>query len=240
VNRQDRARAEQEMLVLLDQAEREQDPVAEEVLIWRGIEIANRDFFGRLARTFNASLGDRTARGRVRRGEDIGFVGHILVWSDRVVVKNDHGGATIYPVDEHLRATMETAGSITVTKHPTLTRMAAGALLPGSALIPGFAFQKKQTHDSRELYFVIEHPEWAAMAQVNPNFAAAVREVTMKLNQAAAKRSLERQRERDASETRSSRADALEQLARLGQLRDAGVLTSAEFESQKAKILSDM
>ena len=33
-------------------------------------------------------------------------------------------------------------------------------------------------------------------------------------------------------------ADPIEQLAKLGQLRDSGVLTEAEFEVQKAKILS--
>ena len=33
-------------------------------------------------------------------------------------------------------------------------------------------------------------------------------------------------------------ADPIEQLAKLGQLRDSGVLTDAEFEVQKAKILS--
>jgi hypothetical protein len=32
--------------------------------------------------------------------------------------------------------------------------------------------------------------------------------------------------------------DPIEQLAKLGQLRDSGVLTEAEFEAQKAKILS--
>jgi hypothetical protein len=32
--------------------------------------------------------------------------------------------------------------------------------------------------------------------------------------------------------------DMLEQLTKLGQLRDAGVLTPAEFEAQKAKILA--
>ena len=33
-------------------------------------------------------------------------------------------------------------------------------------------------------------------------------------------------------------ADPLEQLKKLGELKDAGVLTDAEFEVQKAKILS--
>ena len=32
-------------------------------------------------------------------------------------------------------------------------------------------------------------------------------------------------------------ADPLEQLAKLGQLRDSGILTEQEFEAQKAKIL---
>jgi hypothetical protein len=91
----------------------------------------------------------------------------------------------VFVVDGDLEASVETAGGITVTKHPTLTRMAAGAILPGSALIPGLAFQKTETHDYRELYFVIEHPEWAAMAQVNPGSGATVRAIALALNQLA-------------------------------------------------------
>jgi len=40
-----------------------------------------------------------------------------------------------------------------------------------------------------------------------------------------------------AAPAASSESDMLDQLARLGQLHDSGVLTDQEFEAQKAKIL---
>ena len=38
----------------------------------------------------------------------------------------------------------------------------------------------------------------------------------------------------------SGEGDMLEKLTKLGQLRDAGVLTEAEFEAQKAKVLAGL
>ena len=88
-------------------------------------------------------------------------------------------------MDEHVRATVERGGSIQRTQRPTLTRMAIGSVLPGTALIPGFATRKTTVHDDRELHLVIEHPEWARLMKLDPSFGHQARAVAVAINQAA-------------------------------------------------------
>ena len=71
------------------------------------------------------------------------------------------------------------------SSRPTLTRMAVGAVLPGSALIPGFALQKKEITDSRELFFVLEHPDWLETVQIAPEYEGEMKKVAAGVNQAA-------------------------------------------------------
>jgi hypothetical protein len=132
----------------------------------------------------------------LRRGKLLGTVGNFRFYSDRILtletVPNrgrvrDVSLWKVYLMDEHVHASVETAGSISVSRRPTLTRMAAGALLPGSALIPGFALAKKETFDNRELYFILEHSEGGAVVPVNPDHGPAVREVAASINAAAKK-----------------------------------------------------
>jgi hypothetical protein len=108
-----------------------------------------------------------------------------------------------------------------------------GAMLPGSALIPGLALAKKETSDHRELYFILEHPEWGAVVKVDPALGEVVRTIAAGVNQAAYRLAPVA----DASATAVA-ADPLERLEKLGQLRDAGVLTEEEFLTQKAKLLN--
>lgn len=54
-------------------------------------------------------------------------------------------------------ATVDAAGSIAVTQRPTLTRAAAGGLLFGPIGVLGsLASRKREVHDTRELYLIIE------------------------------------------------------------------------------------
>jgi hypothetical protein len=115
--------------------------------------------------------------------------------------------------------------------------MAMGAALPGSALIPGFALAKKETVDSRELYFILEHPEWGAVIKVHPEFGEVVRTIAVGVNQAARRLALVGP---DAAPPSPAPRDALDQLHKLGQLRDSGVLTEEEFAAQKAKLLAEL
>jgi hypothetical protein len=66
-----------------------------------------------------------------------------------------------------------------------LTRMAMGSVLPGTALIPRPGAAKTEIHDTRELFFIVEHPEWHRLVKIDPHYAGAVRELVVAVNQAA-------------------------------------------------------
>lgn len=140
-------------------------------------------------------------------------------------------------MDGQVHASVETAGELVRSKRPTLTRMAMGAVLPGSALIPGLAFQKQKIEDTRALFFVLEHPEWGRMVQLAPEYEAPMRQVSLAVNQAARELG---HKETHALSAATGRDAAFESLKKLGELREAGVLTEAEFAAQKAKLLEQL
>lgn len=105
-----------------------------------------------------------TRQGKLRRSPWLGFVGSILFFEDRIVVYDEAGGYSAGPkllrVDGSTHAEVMSEGELRTTKRPTLTRMAVGSILPGTALIPGFAFQKEENVDDRRLLFTVEHADW--------------------------------------------------------------------------------
>jgi hypothetical protein len=93
--------------------------------------------------TFRERLIELFNEGRLCQSKHLGQIAEFHLWKDRIIAAD----GSVYLIDEHVRASVEMAGNVTVTTHPTLARMAAGSLLPGSALIPGLAFQKQEVHD---------------------------------------------------------------------------------------------
>ena len=74
-------------------------------------------------------------------------IGTIINTAFNLTTQSQQTVAQEYLVDEFVEAQVYQDGEIQITQRPTLTRMAAGAILPGSALIPGLAFQKKKKND---------------------------------------------------------------------------------------------
>ena len=64
-------------------------------------------------------------------------------------------------MDEQVRAVVDAVGVIAVTRRHTVTRLAL--LGPFSLFTP-----KATTHDNRELYFLVEHPQWITPEQAAP------------------------------------------------------------------------
>jgi hypothetical protein len=124
----------------------------------------------------------------------LGHAGGIKIYEDRVLTPEG-----VHPMDERIQAVVDTAGNMSVTRRHTLTRF---------ALIGVFSiFTPKSTkHDTRELYFLVEHPEWASVVKLDPNAGVSARKVCASLNVAA----------RQASTNRANRqrliADAKAQL----------------------------
>jgi Short C-terminal domain len=210
----------------------------EEREIQRGARCAEaiNGVLGREIKAYNERLEDYTRRRKLRRGKLLGNVGQIWIWEDRILAADK----SVYRMDEHVQADVDTAGNITESRRPTLTRMAMGAALPGSALIPGFALAKKETADYRELYFILEHSEWGAVIKVNPEFGEVVRTIAVGVNQAARRLAIVEADTAAPPSPAPGPPDALDRLHKLGQLRDSGVLTEEEFAVQKAKLLAEL
>lgn len=121
----------------------------------------------------------------LRRAQFFGHVGQLFFYADRVLAYEGGHRPTVWPMTSDVRTSVETAGQLRTSKRPTATRMAIGAILPGSALVPGFAFQKKETHDDRELYFLAEGSTWAKLVKVDPSLQEVVLTVSAEVNACA-------------------------------------------------------
>jgi len=226
----------------LDLAAATTDKLAQETALMGAVEAAEAHD-GPRDRRWKEWLDQRMAQmqdsGALVRGEWLGHVAHVQLFTDRVVFAED-GRLFVEDVDEHLSASLQTAGEITA--RPTLTRMAIGSVLPGTALIPGLAFQKRS--DNRQLFFVLEHPRWCKIVELDPDAFSTANSLRVKVNQVAAKAGHDREEPspveaetpaEDVAQATSTRY--LDELERLGALKDSGLLTAEEFDAQKARIL---
>lgn len=103
-----------------------------------------------------------------------------------------------------------------------------GAFLFGNA--------KEALHDGRELYLLVEDPEWGFALPVHPTLGREVREFALAINRAAAKLPREPQAV-DISTSVETALDVITQLERLTTLKQSGAITDAEFERLKLKLL---
>lgn len=147
----------------------------------------------------------------------IGPLSGVVLFEDRIQTPRG-----TYWLDEQTHASVETAGNLEVTRRHTLTR--AAVLGPASYFTP-----KATKHDSRELYLIVEHPNWSSVTKLDPNKGLPARQLAAKLNVAArqAKAASERRKQRVAQ----ARAD----LARVE--TDTAEIMAAQSRLQEAKNL---
>jgi hypothetical protein len=136
----------------------------------------------------------------------------------------------VRPITSDVKASTEAAGNMSVTRGRNLAQKALGtALVPGGAFLFGNA--KETQHDFRELYLIVEAADWAITLAVDPDHGVAARQFAQIVNQRA----------RELAPAKPPQehpvGDVLDRLERLTRLRDAGSLSDAEFESQKAAVL---
>ena len=155
----------------------------------------------------------------------------IEVWSKRIRCGNQE-----YLVDEFVEAQVYQDGEIQITQRPTLTRMAAGSILPGSALIPGLAFQKKKKNDLRETVFIVSGVDWSLKVDISPNQVTAARSIATQINQAAKKIGKTTPTNTDGVTTPTA-GSKVDQLTKLESLRSSGVISEDEFVLLKSQIL---
>lgn len=155
----------------------------------------------------------------------------IEVWSKRI-----RSGNQEYLIDEFVEAQVYQDGEIQITQRPTLTRMAAGSILPGSALIPGLAFQKKKKNDLRETVFSVSGVDWSLSVEISPTQVTTARSIATQINQVAKKIS-KSDLSIAAQESAPSVGSKVDQLTKLESLRASGAISEDEFALLKSQIL---
>ena len=154
--------------------------------------------------------------------------GPINIWSDRVIC-----GETVVPIDLHTSASLFVDGVDQITQRPTLTRMALLSPLPGIALVPGLALQKKTREDRRRAQFSIQSADWQFSAQISPVLIPDAQRIAERVNAISAQ--LDAQKVSTESAGSSSVAD---ELLKLKQLLDSGVISEEEFAQLKHRLIS--
>ena len=154
-----------------------------------------------------------------------------------------HVNGSVRPIDITTVAEVVSNGQVLITTRPTLTRMALLAPLPGSALIPGLALAKKQSHDNRVTEIVVEGQNWHATARVDPADVGKATAVANRIN-AIANASpntpmpgLQPSQIVESQVNPNNQKSLSDELSSLNDLFQSGVLSEEEFNSAKAKIL---
>jgi hypothetical protein len=113
---------------------------------------------------------EKTSESRKLAG---GFLGPVKLFDDRIVAN----GRT-WPLTPELTATVDTAGNLSRTRRHTLTRFAL--LGPLSLFAP-----KGTKHDDRELFLLLEAPDWAEIVKCDKNAQSQTRSLAQAINLAA-------------------------------------------------------
>lgn len=108
----------------------------------------------------------------------------VEAFEDRLVTPNG-----TFAVDPDLKATVDTAGNLAVTRRATLTRIAAGGMVGGrfGALL-GSQVQKKSVDDARELYLLLEGSDFVEVVECRAEDGAKVRSLAAQVVTAGKRR----------------------------------------------------
>jgi hypothetical protein len=106
--------------------------------------------------------------------------GKVFLYEDRI--ETSQGSSWLSPA---VNATVDTAGNLTVQRRATLARMTTGALLLGPfGMIAGGMLKKKARSDDRELYLLIETPDFVGLFPCDPKRGAVVRQFAAQIRSA--------------------------------------------------------
>ncbi|OLM08998.1 hypothetical protein Ae707Ps1_5945 [Pseudonocardia sp. Ae707_Ps1] len=177
-------------------------------------------------------------KGLIRRGARLLGVIEATRGGEAVTALSDRllHGQRVYPMDAFVSAAVHLDGNVVVSHRPTMTRMMIGSVLPGTALIPGLAFQKKQQHDNRTASMTISHPEWSITVAVAPDRVGTPRSIAGRINATADQLQQQRAVARPELAARDE-GDRLGKLERIGTLLAQGVITSDQAAELRDEVM---
>jgi hypothetical protein len=151
-------------------------------------------------------------------------------------------------LDENTIAEVVLEGQKVVSARPTLTRMAALSFLPGTALIPGLAFQKKTVNDERQLIIVIANSAGSISMDLDIGQLAQSKGVANQINAIAEQKHRSLLADNSAPVTttetqagiglgQTSTPSVADELLKLKVLLESGLITNDEFMSLKKQQL---
>lgn len=132
-------------------------------------------------------------------------------------IDSPHGGGPVAGA----RAVVDTVGQLTA-------RITATRLVLTGPLALGW----RKRVDTRELYLMIEGVGWAISVPVDPDQGPKARAFAAKVNAAASAAAASKSPTDVGAEP-----DIADQIRKLGELRDAGILTEDEFATKKTQLL---
>lgn len=98
-------------------------------------------------------------------------------------LRTEHG---VFPMEGSVRAYTDGSGDLYVDRRTTATRMAAGAYIGGTAgMVAGGMLRKKEYHDTRELYFIVESDYFYTAVPCSPDSSQHLMRLASDVNMAA-------------------------------------------------------
>jgi hypothetical protein len=157
-----------------------------------------------------------------------------VIYSDRIF-----HGHQVYEIDSTTGAQVTIDGIAQITQRPTLTRMALLSPLPGTALIPGLALQKKKTNDLRIASFIVASSKWSFTIPISPDEISKPREIAERINRIAAHLESLRSDLHDQESVQTQMSNPiLQELKDLQQLIESGLISAEEAQSLKNQIFA--
>jgi len=162
----------------------------------------------------------------------LGSIGNMQVYFDRL--KPDQG-QKIVPITSDVVAAVENTGSVavTATRGRNMANKAIGTAVLGPVGLFGVGNAKVKEHarDGRETFLSIAGADWQLTRKYGPGLDLYAHAFAQAVNLAA------RLARRAPGEEAANGDDPIDRIRKLGQLRDQGLLTDAEFDHQKRKLL---
>lgn len=161
-----------------------------------------------------------------------------------------HPQHTARKITKETHAVCATAGQVqaVVKRRGTLTRLAAGTVLPGSAFLWAIAFPKNTTEevDLRNSQFALIDPDWSWSCAVDHDQVTKLQSVVAAVGKYAASNAgpaghspMVTARD-DGSQQPQGPDNPVAVIERLAAMRDKGVLSEAEFDEAKRAQLNKL